>query len=83
MPAFVTNKQSVSVNIHGNNVKNKKQQKLLGKKFDSSLSFEGYITSLSKEASQKLHAAARLDNNTGLLNRMALMQAFITSPFSH
>ena len=63
---LVTIKKSVSIKIDGSNVKNKKEQKLLGIKFDSSLSFEGHITSLCKEASQKLHAL------TGIVNYMDL-----------
>ena len=42
---LVTTEKSVSINIDGSNVTNKKEQKLLGIKFDSSLSFEGHITS--------------------------------------
>ena len=38
-PLVITEK-SVSVNIDGSNVTNKKEQKLLGIKFDSSLSFK-------------------------------------------
>ena len=56
---LVTTEKPVIINITGSNVKNKKEQKLLGINFDSSLSFEGYITSLCKKASQKLHALAR------------------------
>ena len=59
---LVTTEKSVSINIDGNNVENKKEQKLLGIKFDSSLSFKGHITSLCKKASQKLHALARIVN---------------------
>ena len=47
---LVTTEKSVSVNIDGSNVTNKKEQKLLGIKFDSSLSFECHITNLCKKA---------------------------------
>ena len=46
---FVTTEKSVSINIDGSNVENKKEQKLLSIKFDSSLSFKGHITSLCKK----------------------------------
>ena len=59
---LVTIKKSVSINASGSNVKNKKEQKLLGIKFDASLSFEGHITNLCKEASQKLQALAGIVN---------------------
>ena len=51
---LVTTEKSISINIDENKVKNKNEQKLIGIKFDSSLSFEGQITSLCKKASQKL-----------------------------
>ena len=40
---LVTTEKSVSINIDGSNKTNKKEQKLLGIKFDLSLSFEGHI----------------------------------------
>ena len=40
---LVANEKSVNVNIDGSNITNKKEQKLLGIKFDLSLSFEGHI----------------------------------------
>ena len=43
-------------------LKNKREQNLLGIKLDSSLSFEGLITSLCKKTSQKLHALGRTVN---------------------
>ena len=46
---LVTTEKSVSISIHGINVTNKKEQKLVGIKFDSSLSFEGLITNLCKK----------------------------------
>ena len=45
---LVTSEKSVSINIDGSNVKNKKKRKLIGIKFDSSLSFKGHIISLCK-----------------------------------
>ena len=80
---LVTTEKSVSINIDGSNVTNKKEQKLLGIKFDSSLSFEGHITNLCKKASQKLHALARIVNYMDLPKRKVLMKAFITSQFSY
>ena len=53
---LATTEKSVGINIDGSNVTDKKEQKLLGIKFDSSLFFEGHITNLCKKASQKLHA---------------------------
>ena len=80
---LVTTEKSVSINIDGSNVENKKEQKLLGIKFDSSLSFKGHIASLCKKASQKLHALTRIVNYMDLPKRKVLMKAFITSQFSY
>ena len=80
---LVTTEKSVSINIDGSNVTNKKEQKLLGIKFDSSLSFEGHIGNLCKKASQKLHVLARIVNYIDLPTKKVLMKAFITSQFSY
>ena len=79
---LVTTEKPVSVNIDGNNVKLKNEQKLLGMKFDH-VSFEGHITSLCKKASQKLHALARIVNYMDFPKRKVLMKAFPTSQFSY
>ena len=56
---LVTTEKWVSINNDGSNVINKKEQQPLGKKFDSSLSFEGHITSLCKKASRKSSKASQ------------------------
>ena len=75
---LVTTEKLFSINIDGNNLKKKKEQELLGIKFDSSLSFKGHIPNLCKKASQTLHALARIVNYMDLPNRKVLMKAFIT-----
>ena len=80
---LVITETSVSINIDGSNVKNKREQKLVGKKFDSSLYFEGHITSLCKKAGKNLHAPARIDNYIDLLKKKVLMEVFITSQFNY
>ena len=45
---LVTTEKSVSITNDGSNVTNEREHKLLGIKFDSSLSFEGHITNLCK-----------------------------------
>ena len=80
---LVTTEKSVSINIDGSNVESNKEQKLLGIRFDSSLSFKGHITSLCKKASQKLHVLARIVNYIDLPKRRVLIKAFITYQFSY
>ena len=80
---LVTTEKSVSIIIDGSNVTNKKEPKLLGIKFDSSLSFEGHITNLCKKASQKLQALAGIVNYMDLAKRKVLMIAFLASRFSY
>ena len=80
---LVTTEKSVSINIDGNNVENKKEQQLPCIKFDSSLSFKDHITSLCKKASQRLHALARTVNYMDLPKRKILMKVFITFQFSY
>ena len=80
---IVTTEKSVSMNIDKSNIENKKEQKLLGMKFDSSLSFEGHISSICKKASQKLHAPSRIANYMDLPKRKVLMKVFIKSQFSY
>ena len=80
---LVTTEKSVSIIIDGSNVENKKEQKLLSIKFDSSLPFKGHIASICKKTSQKLHALARLVNYMDLPKGKVLMKAFITSQFSY
>ena len=79
---LVTTEKSVSINIDGSNVTNKKEQKLIGIKFGSSGSFKGHVTNLCKKASQKLHALAKIANYMDLPKRKVLMKAFFTSQFS-
>ena len=62
--------ESCTAKIEDFNIKNSTEEKLLGVKFDSNLSFENHVTSLFKKASQKLHALARIsyymDLNAGV-----------------
>ena len=53
---LVTTEKSVSIIIDGSNVENTKEQKLLGIKFDSSLSFKGHIqVSVKKLVKSYMH----------------------------
>ena len=80
---LVSSDESCTAKIEDFSIKNSTEEKLLGVKFDSNLSFEGHVTSLCKKASQKLHALARISHYMDLNKRRNLMKAFITSQFSY
>ena len=80
---LVSSDESCTAKIEDFSIKNSTEQKLLGLKFVSDLSFENHVTSLCKKASQKLHALARISHYTDLNKRRNLMKAFITSQFSY
>ena len=77
----VTRDADVTFKIGEFDVKNSREEKLLGVKIDSKLSFENHVSSLCKKASQKLHAFARVANFMDLAKRKSLMKTFITSQF--
>ena len=80
---LVSSNESCTAKIEDFSIKNNTEEKLLGVKFDSNLSFENHVTSLCKKASQKLHALARISHYMDLNKRRNLMKAFITSQFSY
>ena len=51
---LVTTDSAVSANIEEFVINNSNEEKLLGKKIDTKLSFENHVSSLCKKASQKL-----------------------------
>ena len=57
---LVSSNESCAAKIEYFRIKNSTEEKLLGVKFDSNLSFKNHVTSLCKKASQKLHALARI-----------------------
>ena len=76
---LVTNKSAVSVNIEDFVINNGNEEKLLGIKIDTKLSFENHVSSLCKIASIKLHALAKIVNYMDLIKRKSLMKAFVTT----
>ena len=80
---LVSSNESCTAKIEDFSIKNSTEEKLLGVKFDSNLSFENHVTSLCKKASQKLHALARILHYVDLNKRRNLMKVFITSQFSY
>ena len=80
---LVTRDTDVTTKIGELDVKNSREEKLLGVKTDSKLSFENHVSSLCKKASQKLHALERVLNFMDLAKRKNLMKAFITTQLNY
>ena len=80
---LVARDRDVAVKVGEFDVKNSREEKLLGVKIDSKLSFENHVSSLCKKASQELHALARVVNFMDLAKRKSLMKAFITAQFDY
>ena len=59
---LVTRDVDVTAKIGEFDVKNSRDEKLLGVKIDSKFPFENHVSSHCKKASQKLHALARVVN---------------------
>ena len=59
---LVTRDTDVTAKIGEFDVKNSREEKLLGIKIDIKLSFENHVPSLCKKASQKFHALERVVN---------------------
>ena len=76
---LVTTNSAVSANIEEFVINNSNEEKLLGTKIDTKLSFENHVCSLCKKASQKLHALARIVNYMDLWKYQFLMKASVTS----
>ena len=64
-------------------ISNSKYEKLLGIHIDNKLTFEPYVRSLCKKASQKLNNFARIAISSKLDQRKIFLNAFITSHFSY
>ena len=82
---FIMNESNtnLSIEIEGNRIHNKKEQKLLGVVFDNFLTFETHINSLCKKAGSKISALSRLTPYMNLQKKRLLMNAFFNSQFSY
>ena len=75
--------EEIQIDIDGMAISNRKCGKLLGIHIDNKLTFESHVRSLSKKARQKPNAFARIACSLKLDQRKLLLNAFITSQFSH
>ena len=70
---LVSSDESCTAKIEDFSIKNSTEEKLLGVKFASNLSFKSHVTSVCKRASQKLHAFARKSHYLDLNNLMKVL----------
>ena len=70
-------------NVGGTRVIETHLVKLLGVKIDSELTFDSYLVTVCKKASQKLNALSRLCSFIPFEKRKILMRAFFLSQFSY
>ena len=80
---FREKSNEVSVKIGEANVKESKEEKLLGKIFDQTLRFKQHVKTLCKKASQGPHALARISCYMDTEKLKQLMQAFVLSHFNY
>ena len=64
-------------------ISNSKCENLLGIHFDNKLTFDPHVKSLCQKASEKLNPFARITYSLKFEQRKPLLDAFITSRFSH
>ena len=69
--------------IENSYIESEDKQVLLGITVDSSLTFENYINSICKKASQKLNVLARITPYMNIQKQGTTMKSFVTSQFSY
>lgn len=70
---------TITVRVKDFNIKNNKEEKLLGTKFDSKLSNENRASSLCTMECHKLHALAQIANYMNIKKRWCIIKVFFTS----
>ena len=69
--------------IDNNYIVSEKEQELLGTTIDSNLTFEKHANDISKRASQKLNALARVAPYMYIQKRRIIIKSFETSQFGY
>ena len=70
-------------NVDGSMIKSNQKEIVLGINLDSELKFEDHVNFMSKKASQKLYAPARIAPFMDLKQRRNIMKAFVESQFEY
>ena len=77
----VNNKENISIKVDDKIIIGKKSDKLLGITIDNEIDFSEHINMISKKASQKLHALARIVKYMSF--DKLIINAFIVSQFNY
>ena len=75
--------ETTHANVDGSMIKSSQKEILLGINLDSELKFEDHVNFMSKKASQKLYALARIASFMDLKQRRNIMKAFVKSQFGY
>ena len=80
---LISTNNTVKMKIGHFDIANSRNEKLLGVKFDSKLTFDDHISELCKRTSRKIHALSRVTPHMNISKRRILMNAFFKSQFSY
>ena len=80
---LVSSNEKVTIKIGSHEIANTKREKLLGVYLDSGLSFDYHISEISKKASRKVCALARVTSCMSLSKKCPLINAFFNSQFNY
>ena len=80
---LISTNNTVKMKIGHFDIANSRNEKLLGVKFDSKLTFDDHISELCKKTSRKIHALSRVTPYMNISKRRILMNAFFKSQFSY
>ena len=76
---LVSSTDAVNLRVSEYDIKNSECEKLLGVKFDNKLTFEKYTIEISREASRKTYALARIVPYMELSKQCMVMNAFFNT----
>ena len=80
---LVNPSDAVNLRVSEYDIKNSECEKLLGVKFDNTLTFEKHITDICRKANRKIYALARIAPYMDLSTRRMVMNVFFSSQFSY
>ena len=80
---MVSSNEKVTIKIGSHEIANTKRKNLLGVHLDRGLSFDYHISEISKKASRKICALARVTSSMSLSKKPTLISAFFNSQFNY